>query len=100
MSKILLSGVMALVVLPCTAKAAEATAAVNLDNLVPYTQPLAAWSDRYSNVTLTWQDSDVCGPQRFASHVAKTRLKSARDSFPGGSPEASRCCSVKRELPA
>ena len=69
MSKILISGVMALVVLPCTAKATEATAAVNLDNLVPYTQPMAAWSDRYSNITLTWQNPAACGLQRFASLV-------------------------------
>ena len=67
--KMLFSGVMALVLLPCAAKADEATAAVNLDNLVPYTQPAAAWSDRYSNVTLTWQNPAVCGPQRFASLV-------------------------------
>ena len=68
-SKTLFSGVMALVLLPCAAKADEATAAVNLDNLVPYTQPAAAWSDRYSNVTVTWGDPAVCGPQRFASLV-------------------------------
>ena len=69
MSKILLNAVLALVVLPCAARAAETTAAVNLDNLVPYTQPAAAWSDRYSNVTLTWQNPALCGPQRFASLV-------------------------------
>lgn len=65
----LFSGVMALAVLPGAARAAGATAAVNLDNLVPYTQPMAAWSDRYSNITLTWQNPAACGLQRFASLV-------------------------------
>ena len=65
----LFGGIVALVALPSTLRASEATAAVDLDNLVPYTQPKAAWSDRHSNVTLTWQDPAACGLQRFASLV-------------------------------
>jgi len=34
---------------------------VNLDGLVPYTHPSAAWSDRHSNMAITWQDSAAMG---------------------------------------
>ena len=47
----------ALVCLPCTAGADENTARVCLDNLVPYTDPTAGWSDRHSNIVLSWGKS-------------------------------------------
>jgi len=61
--------IVALGILHCAARPAEGTPAVNLDNLVPYTHPMAAWSDRHSNITLTWQNPDACGIRRFASLV-------------------------------
>ncbi len=66
---ILHPAIAAALILPCAARADEATAATHLDNLVPYTQPMAAWSDRFSNITLTWQDPAAGGLQRFASLV-------------------------------
>jgi len=38
---------------------------VNLDNLVPYTHPSAAWSDRHSNVALWWSNPAVSGLQNL-----------------------------------
>ena len=49
--------------------AAEAAPAVNLDNLLASTHPQAAWSDRHSNITLTWQNPGDCGLQMFTSLV-------------------------------
>ena len=40
---------------------------LNLDNLVPYTHPSAAWSDRHSNVALCWERPGEMGLQRLQS---------------------------------
>ena len=40
---------------------------VDLSNLVPYTTPVAAWSDRHSTVTLTWPANDKIGLQTLTS---------------------------------
>ncbi len=42
---------------------------VNLDDLVPYTQPSAAWSDRYSDVAITWTKPEELGIQRLEAVV-------------------------------
>ena len=42
---------------------------VQLDNLVPYTDTVAAWSDRHSNITLTWPRAADPGLQQFVSLV-------------------------------
>jgi hypothetical protein len=42
---------------------------VNLDDLVPYTVPTAAWSDRYSDIAITWERPDEPGIQRLQSVV-------------------------------
>src|SRR5450755_2966175 len=42
---------------------------VNLDDLVPYTVPTAAWSDRYSDIAITWTKPDEPGIQRLQSLV-------------------------------
>ena len=42
---------------------------VNLDDLVPYTLPPAAWSDRYSDIAITWTQPDETGIQRLESVV-------------------------------
>ena len=34
-----------------------------LDNLVPYTHPSTAWSDRHSNIAISWPDEDQPGLQ-------------------------------------
>mgnify|MGYP000944896752 CR=1 FL=1 len=51
------------------ARADDATATINLDNLVPYTHPVAAWSDRHSNITLSWKKPSEIGLQRLCSLV-------------------------------
>jgi hypothetical protein len=38
---------------------------LDLDNLVPYTLPAAAWSDRHSNVALTWTQPADTGLQQL-----------------------------------
>jgi hypothetical protein len=42
---------------------------VNLDDLVPYTYPSAAWSDRYSDIAITWPSPEEPGIQRLQSLV-------------------------------
>ena len=42
---------------------------VSLDDLVPYTVPTAAWSDRYSDIAITWTRPDEPGIQRLQSLV-------------------------------
>jgi hypothetical protein len=42
---------------------------VDLDNLVPYIQPPAAWSDRYSDIAVSWTKPDDSGLQRLTSIV-------------------------------
>ena len=42
---------------------------VNLDDLVPYTYPSAAWSDRHSDIAVTWNRPDDPGIQRLESVV-------------------------------
>ncbi len=42
---------------------------VDLDDLVPYTQPPAGWSDRHSDIALTWTKPDQPGIQRLTSVV-------------------------------
>lgn len=42
---------------------------VSLDDLVPYTTPTAAWSDRYSDIAITWTNPDQPGIQRLQSLV-------------------------------
>jgi len=42
---------------------------VNLDNLVPYTHASAAWSDRHSNVALTWNRPEAGGLQMLQALV-------------------------------
>ena len=64
-----LSGSLALLLLSSLACADGATARVKLDNLVPYTNPMAGWSDRHSNVVLTWQQEREPGLQRLLSLV-------------------------------
>ena len=51
------------------ALADESTARVNLDNLVPYTNAAAAWSDRHSNLALSWPRSSEPGMQSLVSVV-------------------------------
>lgn len=50
-------------------RADDATARVNLDNLAPYTNPMAGWSDRHSNLVLTWEQEKEPGLQRLLSLV-------------------------------
>jgi hypothetical protein len=69
MTKCFLGGTLALLLLSSFARADDATAQVNLDNLVPYTNPMAEWSDRHSNVVLTWQQEQEPGLQRLLSLV-------------------------------
>lgn len=42
---------------------------VDLDNLVPYTHPSAAWSDRHSDIAISWPDAQTPGLQRLESVV-------------------------------
>lgn len=42
---------------------------VDLDDLVPYTVPTAAWSDRYSDIAITWDRPEEPGIQRLQSLV-------------------------------
>jgi len=42
---------------------------VNLDDLVPYTRPPAAWSDRHSDIAVTWTRPDDRGIQRLDAVV-------------------------------
>ncbi len=42
---------------------------VNLDNLIPYTYPTAAWSDHYSDIAFTWEKPEEPGIQRLDSVV-------------------------------
>ena len=42
---------------------------VNLDDLVPYTRPPAAWSDRHSDIAITWTSPNDTGIQRLESVV-------------------------------
>jgi hypothetical protein len=37
---------------------------LSLDNLVPYTHPSAAWSDRHSYIALSWEQPEEIGLQR------------------------------------
>jgi hypothetical protein len=43
----------------------DGPAGTNLDNLVPYTHPSAGWSDRHSNIVLTWERPEEPGLQRL-----------------------------------
>ncbi len=42
---------------------------VNLDDLVPYTVPTAAWGDRNSDIAITWERPEEPGIQRLQSLV-------------------------------
>jgi len=42
---------------------------VNLDDLVPYTRPPAAWSDRHSDIAITWTDPQASGLQRLGTMI-------------------------------
>lgn len=42
---------------------------VNLDDLVPYTVPTAAWSDRFSDIAIAWTKPDEPGIQRLQALV-------------------------------
>ncbi len=42
---------------------------VDLDDLVPYIHPSAAWSDRYSDIAITWTNPQASGIQRLESVV-------------------------------
>ncbi|MFN8008816.1 MAG: hypothetical protein U0V70_17680 [Terriglobia bacterium] len=42
---------------------------MNLDDLVPYTRTPAAWSDRYSDIAITWTRPNEPGIQRLDSVV-------------------------------
>jgi hypothetical protein len=42
---------------------------VDLDDLVPYTRPPAAWSDRHSDIAITWISPNDPGIQRLESVV-------------------------------
>ncbi len=64
-----LGGALALLLVASVAKADEATAQVNLDNLVPYTDPIAGWSDRHSNLVLSWRQDKEPGLQQLLSLV-------------------------------
>ena len=46
---------------------ADWTAQLDLDNLVPYTHPSAAWSGRHSNLALCWERPAEMGLQRLQS---------------------------------
>jgi hypothetical protein len=65
----LLGGALTLFVLSGIARADDATARVNLDNLVPYTDPIAGWSDRHSNLVLSWPQDKEPGLQQLLSLV-------------------------------
>ena len=62
-----LAAVCVLCMASCDARAEKEQASVNLDNLVPYTNTMAAWSDRHSNITLTWVDPAAPGLQQLVS---------------------------------
>ena len=42
---------------------------MSLDDLIPYTYPTAAWSDRYSDIAITWNKPEEPGIQRLDSVV-------------------------------
>jgi hypothetical protein len=42
---------------------------VNIDNLVPYTIPAAAWSDRHSDIAITWPRVGESGIQQLTAFV-------------------------------
>jgi hypothetical protein len=42
---------------------------VNLDNLVPYTIPAAAWSDRHSDIAITWPQPEKSGIQQLTTFI-------------------------------
>src|SRR5215468_1317315 len=42
---------------------------VNLDNLVPYTIPAAAWSDQHSDIAITWPQPDKGGIQQLTTFI-------------------------------
>ena len=42
---------------------------VNLDDLVPYTHPSAAWSDRHSDIALSWTKPQAAGIQALEAVV-------------------------------
>ncbi|HEX4485425.1 MAG TPA: trehalase family glycosidase [Terriglobales bacterium] len=42
---------------------------VDLDDLVPYTDPTAGWTDQYSDIALTWTSPGDIGIQRLQSMV-------------------------------
>ena len=69
MWKNIFGGTLVLFVLSSLARADEATARVNLDNLSPYTNPIAGWSDRHSNLVLTWPQEKEPGLQQLLSLV-------------------------------
>ncbi len=54
---------------PKSASAQSWSDRVDLDDLVPYTVPTAAWSDRYSDIAITWERPNEPGIQRLQSLV-------------------------------
>jgi hypothetical protein len=69
MWKNIIGGTLALLAFSSLAQANEATAQINLDNLVPYTNMTAGWSDRHSNLVLCWPREKEIGLQDFESLV-------------------------------
>jgi hypothetical protein len=67
--KLVLSGTLALLALLDFAQADEVTAQVKLDNLVPYSNMTAGWSDRHSNIVLCWPQEREIGLQHMESLV-------------------------------
>ncbi|HEX4485426.1 MAG TPA: trehalase family glycosidase [Terriglobales bacterium] len=55
---------------PCKASTKESWAdRVDLNDLIPYTYPTAAWSDRHSDIAITWSKPESPGIQRLDSVV-------------------------------
>ena len=67
--KSVLFATLALLLLCRPAWSDETTARVNLDNLAPYTNPVVGWSDRHSNVAISWPRPDEPGLQNLTSVV-------------------------------
>ncbi|MCC6127425.1 MAG: hypothetical protein IT426_20900 [Pirellulales bacterium] len=62
-------GTLAVLIFSSLARADEATARVNLDNLAPSTNAMAGWSDRHSNLVLSWPQEKESGLQQLVSLV-------------------------------
>lgn len=65
----ILTAILCLAALSRFIHADDTTARTNLDNLVPYTDPIAGWSDRHSNLVLSWPRPQETGIQQLLSLV-------------------------------